>query len=203
VPVSVTGTAWQDHQWGNFAGTGGWTWFSLQLSNGTQYMLFFLHNAAGAIAAEVGTLINADGSTVNIDPCAMNQTPLGTWTSPNAGITYPQNWTVTVPGGQLTVTALEAVIEGSPFHGALIARLAQHCQDAAVHPVLVTVDSLPQLLDHITDKEQQRAPGAEPRGWRANASVLMTIQDFLVSDAARHAVPRMRAAQPILDGGSL
>jgi 2-phosphoglycerate kinase len=104
---------------------------------------------------------------------------------------------------KLTLDGLDAVIEGSPFHGALITRLRQHCQDAAVRPVLVTVDSLPQLLDHITDKEQQRAPGAEPREWRANAAVLMTIQDFLISDAARHAIPRTRAAQPILDGGSL
>ena len=31
----------------------------------------------------------------------------------------------------------------------------------------------------------------------------MTIQDFLISDAARHAIPRIRAAQPILDGGPL
>jgi 2-phosphoglycerate kinase len=104
---------------------------------------------------------------------------------------------------KLTRDGLDAVIEGSPFHGALITRLRQHCQDAAVRPVLVTVDSLPQLLDHITGKERQRAPGAEPRGWRANAGVLMTIQDFLISDAACHAIPRMRAAQPILDGGSL
>jgi 2-phosphoglycerate kinase len=103
---------------------------------------------------------------------------------------------------KLTRDGLDAVIEGSPFHGALITRLRQHCQDAAVRPVLVTVDSLPQLLDHITGKERRRAPRAEPRGWRANAGVLMTIQDFLISDAARHAIPRMRAAQPILDGGS-
>ena len=108
VPISVTGIGWQDHQWGNFSGTGGWTWFSLQLSNGTQYMLYFLHNAAGVTVQEVGTLINADGSTVNIDPSGMSQDPLGTWTSPNTGITYPQNWDLTVPGGQLTVTALQA-----------------------------------------------------------------------------------------------
>jgi hypothetical protein len=104
---------------------------------------------------------------------------------------------------KLTRDGLDAVIEGSPFHGALIARLRQHCQDAAVRPVLLTVDSLPHLLDHITDKEDHRGPDAEPRGWRANASVLMTIQDFLISDAARHAIPRMRAAQTILGGGSL
>ena len=104
---------------------------------------------------------------------------------------------------KLARDGLDAVIEGSCFHGALITRLRQHPADAAVRPVLLTVESLPRLLDHITDKEQQRAPGSETRNWRANARVLMTIQDFLITDAARHAIPRMRAAQPILGGGPL
>ena len=104
---------------------------------------------------------------------------------------------------KLAGDGLDAVIEGSCFHGALITRLRQQVQDVTIRPVLLTVESLPQLLEHITEKEQQRAPGSEPRSWRANAGVLMTIQDFLISDAARHAIPRMRAAQPILDGGSL
>ena len=108
LPVSVTGVAWQDHQWGNFTGTGGWTWFATQLSNGTQYMLYFLHDASGNVVNKVGTLVNPDGSTVNLDPSSLSDTPLGSWTSPNTGITYPQNWQVTVPGGQFTVTALEA-----------------------------------------------------------------------------------------------
>jgi 2-phosphoglycerate kinase len=104
---------------------------------------------------------------------------------------------------KLARDGLDAVIEGSCFHGALITRLRQHPAEATVRPVLLTVESLPQLLDHITEKEQQRAPGSETRNWRANARVLMTIQDFLIADAARHAIPRMRAAQPILDGGPL
>ena len=72
-----------------------------------------------------------------------------------------------------------------------------------VRPVLLTVESLPQLLAHIAGKERQRAPAAEPRNWQENARVLMTIQDFLVSDAARHAIPRARAAQPVFNGGPL
>jgi 2-phosphoglycerate kinase len=102
---------------------------------------------------------------------------------------------------KLARDGLDAVIEGSHFHGALIARLRQGSPGVAVRPVLLTVDSLPQLLEHITEKERQRVPGAEPRDWRANARVLMTIQDFLVSDAARHAIPQIHAAQPILSGG--
>ena len=83
---------------------------------------------------------------------------------------------------------------------ALITRLRDHGQDVTVRPVLLTVGSLPQLLDHISAKEQQRAPRSEPRNWRANARILMTIQDFLIADSARHAIPRMQAAHPIFDG---
>jgi predicted secreted hydrolase len=108
MPVAVTGIAWQDHQWGDFAGTGGWTWFSMQLSNGTQYMLYFLTDGSGNIVNKVGTLVNPDGSTVNIPSSEMSDTPLGSWTSPTTGTTYPQNWAITVPGGQLTVNVLEA-----------------------------------------------------------------------------------------------
>jgi len=39
VPVAVIGESWMDHQWYNPLGLGGWTWFSIQLSNNTQYML--------------------------------------------------------------------------------------------------------------------------------------------------------------------
>jgi len=77
----------------------------MQLSNGTQYMLYFLHDASGNIVNKVGTLVNPDGSTVNIPSSQISDTPLGSWTSPTTGTTYPQNWAITVPGGQLTVMA--------------------------------------------------------------------------------------------------
>lgn len=101
---------------------------------------------------------------------------------------------------KLARDGLDAVIEGSCFHGALITQLRQQVGDATIRPVLLTVESLPHLLDHITEKEQQRAPGSEPRSWRANAPVLMTIQDFLITDAARHAIPQTRTAHPLCDG---
>jgi 2-phosphoglycerate kinase len=102
---------------------------------------------------------------------------------------------------KLARDGLDAIIEGTHFHGALITRLREQGTAAAVRPVLLTVESLPELLDQITEKEQQRAAGSEPRSWRANAHVLMTIQDFLIADAARHAIPRMPTAHPLFDGG--
>jgi hypothetical protein len=42
----VSGQSWMDHQWGafNFASGAGWDWFSIQLSNGQQYMLYFVRD---------------------------------------------------------------------------------------------------------------------------------------------------------------
>jgi predicted secreted hydrolase len=109
VPVTVTGTAWQDHQWGDFtAGPGGWVWFSVQLTNNTQYMLYFIHDSTGRITQVVGTRVNADGTTTNLDPSALAFTPQGSWTSPHTGVTYQEGWNITVPGGALTVTPLQA-----------------------------------------------------------------------------------------------
>jgi len=102
--------------------------------------------------------------------------------------------------GKLVRDGLDAVIEGTHFHGSLIARLRQHSAGAAIRPVLLTVAALPQLLGHISRKERQRAPGSEPRNWRASAPALMTIQDFLIADSARHAIPRMQAGHPSHDG---
>jgi len=108
IPVTVTGTAWQDHQWGDFTGPGGWTWFSLQLSNGTQYMLYFLKDADGNLNQVVATQVNANGTYQAVPASEVSYKPLGSWTSPSTGITYEQNWQVTLPGGQLTVNALQA-----------------------------------------------------------------------------------------------
>lgn len=109
VAVKVTGIAWQDHQWGDF-GTqaGGWTWFSIQLADDTQYMLYFIRDANGNLAQAVGTEVKSDGSYVNLPPSAISQTPLGSWTSPVTHTTYPQNWLVSVPGRMLTVLAQQA-----------------------------------------------------------------------------------------------
>jgi 2-phosphoglycerate kinase len=64
---------------------------------------------------------------------------------------------VAAVAAKLAHDGLDAVIEGSCFHGALITRLRQQDRDVTIRPVLLTVESLPQLLDHITEKEQQRA----------------------------------------------
>jgi predicted secreted hydrolase len=104
-PVAVTGQAWFDHQWGNFlTGSGGWDWFSLQLDDDTELMLFFLRDAAGQPAGAYGTLVDQSGRETQLPPSSFAQQPLGTWKSPTTGITYPSGWTLTAGGQTLTLT---------------------------------------------------------------------------------------------------
>jgi len=105
-PVTVTGQAWFDHQWGNFSQSNkaGWDWFSVQLDNGQEYMVYLIKDGTGAVVEKLGTLINANGTTVDLDKSTLSDQALGYWTSPNSGYTYSSGWKVTVPGGSLTVT---------------------------------------------------------------------------------------------------
>jgi predicted secreted hydrolase len=107
VRVRVTGLSWMDHQWGpiNFASGAGWDWFSMQLSNGQQYMLYFIRNETGQIVTTIGTRVSDHGVQVtNLAPGSFGEQTTSQWTSPATGITYGSSWQVQVPGGSLTVT---------------------------------------------------------------------------------------------------
>jgi predicted secreted hydrolase len=106
VPVKVGGVSWMDHQWGEFNLTSGagWDWHSIQLTNGQQYMLYFIRDRTGAIVQALATQIGQGGRTTNLDPSTFGETTTGSWTSPTSGITYGSGWKLTLPGGSLTVT---------------------------------------------------------------------------------------------------
>jgi predicted secreted hydrolase len=107
VTLKVTGTSWMDHQWGpvNFGSGGGWDWFSVQLSNGQQYMLFFIRNKKGQIVETAGTRVARGGKDITyLTAASAGEKATGSWTSPATGIRYGSGWKVTVPGGQLAVT---------------------------------------------------------------------------------------------------
>jgi len=109
VPLTVTGTAWMDHQWGNFLldPSISWQWFSLQLADNTEYMLFFLATPVNGQRVYGATRIAANG-TVTALTTGLSEEVLNMWTSPTTHTTYPAQWRVTVPGGDLTVTPLLA-----------------------------------------------------------------------------------------------
>jgi len=106
--VAVRGESWFDHEWSTSAlgpQGQGWDWFSLQLSDGRELMLFQIRNADGSLdPVSGGTLIAADGTTTRLLADDVVLEPLETWTSPRSGATYPIAWRVVIAGHGLDLT---------------------------------------------------------------------------------------------------
>jgi predicted secreted hydrolase len=103
--LPATGQAWMDHQWGNFiSGGGGWDWFSIQLNDQSELMLFFLRDANGQPSLPYGTYVAPDGRPTILPPSDFGETAVGSWQSPAGGITYPSGWQVKAGDASLTLT---------------------------------------------------------------------------------------------------
>ncbi len=104
VNIKVSGLSWMDHQWGPLDLTegGGWDWFSVQLTNGQQYMFYFIRDRSDRIVSSFGTHISSAGRAARLSPVA--ETATGSWHSPVTGTTYGSGWHLALSGGYLDVT---------------------------------------------------------------------------------------------------
>jgi predicted secreted hydrolase len=98
----VSGVAWMDHQWGNFVvgAVGGWDWYSVQLDDRRELMLYVLRAPSGETTAVYGTQVQADGTTLDVAPGSVRAEATGSWTSPHTGAVYPSGWVLTLPAGE-------------------------------------------------------------------------------------------------------
>ena len=107
VTYPVTGSSWMDHEYSTSAlsaGQVGWDWFSLQLDDQSELMVFQIRRDDGSIDPfSSGTLVAADGSTFHLGRDDFEIGVSGTWRSPRTGAVYPAGWTVTVPAADLTL----------------------------------------------------------------------------------------------------
>ncbi|TMF40618.1 MAG: hypothetical protein E6I26_02625, partial [Chloroflexi bacterium] len=111
--LKVDGTAWFDHQWGDFItiGGGGWDWFAINLDDGTDVMLSLVRNADGSYPLVYGTLVAADGRSRNLPRDAFTVEVTGRWRSPATGADYPAGWRVTLPADGLTIDLTPTVAD--------------------------------------------------------------------------------------------
>jgi len=111
--LAVTGSSWFDHQWGDFIaiGGGGWDWFALNLSDGSDLMLSFVRAKDGSYPLVYGTWVARDGSVRHIDGAGIDLTALGSWTSPHTGATWPAGWRVRIAQIGLDVTVTPEVAD--------------------------------------------------------------------------------------------
>jgi predicted secreted hydrolase len=118
-----SGQAWMDHEFGSSAlreNQQGWDWFSIQLDNEAEVMLYVIRRKDGTPdVTSAGSLIASDGRVIHINRAQMKVTPLGQWKSKKSGATYPMGWRVELPsfGIRLTLQPLlrdqELITRGS------------------------------------------------------------------------------------------
>lgn len=95
----VSGLVWMDHEFGSSILSGdqiGWDWFSIQLDDNTELMVFSLRNRKGIMEKPFGTLVLDDGKTVELSEKGIRIEPTGSWASPRTKTRYPSGWKVVV-----------------------------------------------------------------------------------------------------------
>jgi predicted secreted hydrolase len=101
----VRGLSWMDHEFGSNQlreDQVGWDWFSIQLDNKTELMLYVMRRKDGTVDPySSGTLVNADGTTQRLALSDYRVDVLDRWKSPKSGAIYPMKWKVTIPSQQI------------------------------------------------------------------------------------------------------
>ena len=101
--LAVTGESWMDHEFFTSAmapNLSGWDWFSLQLEDGWEVMLYLLRQKDGSVdPASAGSLIEPSGRVRHLNRADFTVKPTGAWTSPHSRAQYPAGWEITIPGG--------------------------------------------------------------------------------------------------------
>jgi predicted secreted hydrolase len=103
--LHVDGSAWFDHQWGDFisVGGGGWDWFAVNLDDGTDLTLSLVRDADGTYPLVYGTLVGRDGTVRHLERDAFAVTVTDRWRSPATGADYPAAWTLAIPSEDLAI----------------------------------------------------------------------------------------------------
>ncbi len=116
--LAVRGSSWMDHEFGTSflePGQQGWDWFSLQLDDGTDLMMFQLRRTNGRVDPQSsGTLVNAGARTLGADDFTL--TPDRRWTSASSRAAYPVEWRIRVPGEGLDL-AVRPVLDAQELTG--------------------------------------------------------------------------------------
>ena len=97
---SCSGLAWMDHEFGSASlreSQQGWDWFSVQLDNETELMLYQIRKRDGSPdVTSSGSFVMPDGNVIHLRHDQFRIRALGSWTSPKSGARYPMGWQIDV-----------------------------------------------------------------------------------------------------------
>ena len=102
------GMVWMDHEFGSSAlreNQQGWDWFSIQLDNDAELMLYQIRRTDGTPdVTSSGSLITSDGDVIHLRRDDVRVTATGQWRSPHSRATYPMGWRIAVPKFGINLT---------------------------------------------------------------------------------------------------
>jgi predicted secreted hydrolase len=104
----VTGLSWMDHEFGSnqlAARQAGWDWFSVQLNDNTELMLYLLRNQDGSIDPNSsGTMVPENGQARHLTLKDFQVKSSGKkWLSKASGGLYPMDWQIDIPSEKLGI----------------------------------------------------------------------------------------------------
>lgn len=98
--MKVGGLTWMDHEFSTAPlepGLVGWDWFSLQLSDRTEIMLYQFRNEKGGLSPNSsGTFIDPFGNSRHLTEDDFKIDVLDQWKSPHSKALYPTRWQLTI-----------------------------------------------------------------------------------------------------------
>lgn len=108
----VTGQSWFDHEFGSSQlerSQTGWDWFSIQLNDGRELMLYHLRLRGNRVEPlSSGTLVERDGRTRHLKLSDFRLTPLN-YSAMKSGARYPMSWKIEVPTIGLSLVSTPAL----------------------------------------------------------------------------------------------
>lgn len=114
----VDGLVWFDHQWGDFLTTKlSWDWFSLQLADGSDVMLYNIKDQTNQPVLMTGS-VSKNGVTDILSGKDFGLKPGKKWVSEKTGISYPVEWHINIPGKKMNIIT-HSVIDNSEFDAKL------------------------------------------------------------------------------------
>jgi len=124
--VPVAGRSWMDKEFGSnqlTEGQTGWDWFSLQLDDGRELMLYLLRSRDGRADYARGTLVSAAGRATYLAAGDWTVTVRDRWRSRVTGADYPSRWRISVPQANLDL-AVEPLLASQENVSGLVPGLA-------------------------------------------------------------------------------
>ncbi|MCP4755224.1 MAG: carotenoid 1,2-hydratase, partial [Proteobacteria bacterium] len=116
----VQGSSWLDREWSTSTlgrNQSGWDWFSIQLDDGREIMLFQIRQNDGTTNSfSSGSLVDAKGAVQRLKKGDFEIQVLDRWRSPDTKALYPSGWRIGIPGKEMELTVVPYIKNQEHHH---------------------------------------------------------------------------------------